>query len=98
MFNRWMFAIYSSPSGNLPQRRKAKHRLRAIDRLLILRAIAPIRFRANKITESMRGVAFSGGTISRDPYAFGGLARNNSVTRSITTNMSLDNTAFRRQE
>src|SRR6266487_4525260 len=31
----------------------------ASNRLLILRAIAPIRFHANKITESIRGVAFS---------------------------------------
>jgi len=61
MSSRWMFAVYSSPSGNFPQRRTAKYRLRGIDRLLILRAIASIRFRANKITGSIRFFPASAG-------------------------------------
>jgi hypothetical protein len=50
MFSRWTFAIYSGPSCNFPEPREADTFLGGIDRLTILRVIAPIRFSANKIT------------------------------------------------
>ena len=67
MFSRWRLAIYSGPPCNFPHllaqftRRGGQtfSELRSIDRLTVLRAIAPIRFPANENYHSIRGAAFS---------------------------------------